>query len=175
MSTKRTYDIDNLPKIAAPYKRSKEDVWTALEEKMEHTSQVEPQSAIKIISLRLTLKRVASIAAMIAIVISVSAAVIYTVVTQTKKELQPKTEQTQQDKTIIIKDDMFIFKKASLKLTFAEIAKEYDVVIECRADEERLYSGRFKRDRSIEDVIKIVCRSMKLEYEQDSDGKYIIK
>lgn len=158
---------DSLPKLDTPYSRSKEDVWAAL------SSQIEEQPQPKVISLRPTLMRIASIAAIFAIVLGVSAAVIFKVVSDTKEELQPKQELL--NPTIEIKDGLFIFTDATLDDTFTEIAKEYGVEIEYRGAENRQYSGRFKRSLDIDEALQIVCRSMQLKYKQADNGYIITK
>lgn len=165
--------LDSLPKLDIPYSRSKEDVWAALSSQMDEIHE-EKKPQAKVISLRPTLRRIATIAAVFAIVVGVSAAVIYKVVSDTKEELQPKDEVTElQNPTIEIKNGLFIFTDATLNDTFAEIAKEYGVEIEYRGDKMRQYSGRFKRSLDIDKALRIVCRSMQLKYKQ-VDNKYII-
>ncbi len=161
---------DSLPKLDIPYSRSKEDVWAALSSQIDETHE-EKKPQTKVISLSPTLRRIATIAAVFAIVVGVSAAVIYNVVSDTKEELQPKQELP--SPTIEIKDGLFIFTDATLYDTFTEIAKEYGVEIEYRGDENRQYSGRFKRSLDIDQALQIVCRSMQLKYKQ-ADNVYII-
>lgn len=162
---------DSLPKLDIPYSRSREDVWAALSSQIDETKE-EKKPQAKVISLRPTLRRIATIAAVFAVVLGVSAAVIYKVVSDTKEELQP-AQQEQIVPTIEIKDGVFIFTDATLDETFAEIAKEYDVEIEYRGSAERQYSGRFKRSMDIDKALRIVCRSMQLEYKW-VDNRYIV-
>ncbi|MFI3306225.1 MAG: DUF4974 domain-containing protein [Rikenellaceae bacterium] len=161
---------DSLPKLDTPYPRSKEDVWAAISSQIEE-GKIEEQPQPKVFSLRSTLIRVASVAAIFAIILGVSAAVIYNVVSDTKEEVQPTQEQLA--KNIEIKDGVFIFTSAALSDTFSEIAKEYDIEIEYRGSAQRQYSGRFRRSLDIDEALQIVCRSMQLEYKLVKD-KYII-
>lgn len=161
---------DSLPKLDIPYTRSKEDVWAALSFQIDE-AQEEQKPQAKKISLRHVLIRIVSIAAIFAIVVGVSAAIVYKIVNDIKEEVQPS--QVQVAPTIEIKNGLFIFTDATLSDTFAEIAKEYDVQIEYRDSAERLYSGRFKRSLDIDEALLIVCRSMQLKYKQ-IENKYII-
>ncbi len=158
---------DSLPKLDIPYSRSREDVWAALSSQMDETK---PQA--KVISLRPTIIRIISVAAIFAVILGVSAAVVYKVVSNTKEKIQPMPQE-QLTPTIEIKDGVFIFTDATLNETFAEIAKAYDVEIEYRGSAERQYSGRFKRSLDIDQALRIVCRPMQFEYKWVKD-KYII-
>ncbi len=162
--------IDSLPKLDTNYSRSKEEVWATLSSLID-TTQVEKKPQTRVIFLRPMLRRIATIAAVFAIVVGVSATVIYKVVSDTKEELLNSQEQA--NPTIEIKNGLFIFTNASLCTALDEIAKEHNVKIEYRDTTERKYSGRFKRSLDIDKALNIVCRSMKLKYKQ-IDNKYII-
>ncbi len=162
--------IDSLPKLDTNYSRSKEEVWATLSSLID-TTQEEKKPQAKVISLRPMLRRIATIAAVFAIIVGVSAAVIYKVVSDTKEELLNTQELA--NPTIQIKNGLFIFTNASLSYALDEIAREYNVKIEYSDTAERKYSGRFKRSIDIDKALHIVCRSMQLEYKK-IDNKYII-
>ncbi|MFI3286553.1 MAG: DUF4974 domain-containing protein [Rikenellaceae bacterium] len=76
--------------------------------------------------------------------------------------------------SVVVKNGSFIFTDATLEETFAEISNEYSVEIEYLSGSERRYTGRFRRSQSADQVLRIVCRSMKLKIEKVADKKYIV-
>ncbi len=84
-------------------------------------------------------------------------------------------EQVDSDHTIGWMNDMFIFTHTPLMLVFEEIERQYGVRITTNENLDYLYSGNFTRDRSAEAVVKMICRSLGLEYKATSSGFYVSK
>ncbi|MFI3321977.1 MAG: DUF4974 domain-containing protein [Rikenellaceae bacterium] len=187
MITKESYNsfkdrdfLDSLPKISTSYDRSKAQVWAVLEEKIDFDKQPTNSKGFK-----LPLKRIASIAAIFAVIASVAAAVIFTNITENDEKYEEvSVVENVKNRRMEIKNGLFIFTASPLDYTFSEISKEYKVTINYKlvkklnkieGSEDRLYTGRFKRSLEVEQVLNVVCRSMKLNYKKIDDKKYIIE
>ena len=84
-------------------------------------------------------------------------------------------EKVESEQTISWMNDKFIFTHTPLMLVFEEIERQYGISITTNENLDYLYSGNFTRDRSVEDVIKMVCRPLGLEYKATSSGFLVSK
>lgn len=72
--------------------------------------------------------------------------------------------------TISWMDDMFFFTGTPIQSVFEEVERQYGVRIRVEGQLNDLYSGNFERQRSVEDVMEMICLSMGLSYEKTSAG-----
>lgn len=84
-------------------------------------------------------------------------------------------EKVDSEHTISWMNDMFIFIHTPLMLVFEEIERQYGISITTNENLDYLYSGNFTRDRSAEEVVKMVCRPLGLEYKSTSSGFLVSK
>lgn len=72
-------------------------------------------------------------------------------------------------------NDMFIFTGTPVKTVFEEIERQYGVKVISNDELNYLYTGNFTRNRSANDVVKMVCRSLGLSYQHKNDTFVISK
>lgn len=84
-------------------------------------------------------------------------------------------EQVDAEQTISWMNDMFIFKGTPLELVFEEIERQYGIAITTKEKLDYLYSGNFTRNRSAEEVVQMICRSMGLDYQPTASGFLVSK
>ena len=84
-------------------------------------------------------------------------------------------ERVDSEQTISWMNDMFIFTHTPLMLVFEEIERQYGISITTNEKLDYLYSGNFTRDRSAEEVVKMVCRPLGLKYKATSSGFLVSK
>jgi len=84
-------------------------------------------------------------------------------------------EKVDSEQTISWMNDMFIFTHTPLMLVFEEIERQYGISITTNEKLDYLYSGNFTRDRSAEEVVKMICRPLGLEYKTTSSGFLVSK
>ncbi|WP_075603808.1 FecR family protein [Saccharicrinis aurantiacus] len=74
------------------------------------------------------------------------------------------------DNEIMWMNDMFIFTSTPIKYVFEEIERQYNTKIVVKAKLNKLYSGNFMRNRSVEEVVKMVCLPLGLSFEKTLNG-----
>jgi ferric-dicitrate binding protein FerR (iron transport regulator) len=72
------------------------------------------------------------------------------------------------------KDHKFIFTAVPFWRVIQEIERQYAVNIEIPEDIQLSYTGYFTRDKSIEEVLNLVCRPFGLNFVEESGTKFII-
>ncbi|TRX71635.1 FecR family protein [Carboxylicivirga sp. M1479] len=77
--------------------------------------------------------------------------------------------------TISWVNDMFIFTGTPIHMVFEEVERQYGISIKTTEHLDYLYSGNFTRDRSVDDVVNMICRSMGLDHKKVSNGYLISK
>jgi len=86
-----------------------------------------------------------------------------------------RTDKVNTTETISWINDMFIFTGTPIQLVFEEIERQYGIRISTTEQLNYLYSGNFTRKRSADDVVRMVCRSLGLEYQKVNGGYKISK
>jgi len=71
-------------------------------------------------------------------------------------------------------NNMFIFTSESISNVFREIERQYDVSIHMGSNLDFQYSGYFSKEKSIDDVLSLICKPFGLIFEKRADGTYII-
>lgn len=66
--------------------------------------------------------------------------------------------------------DMFFFTGTPIETVFEEVERQYGVHIQVQGQLDFLYTGNFKRSRSADDVMNMICRPMGLSYEKTNFG-----
>lgn len=72
--------------------------------------------------------------------------------------------------TISWLNGMFFFTGTPIETVFEEVERQYGVRIQVQGQLNYLYTGNFKRNRSADDVMNMICRSMGLNFEKTSYG-----
>ncbi len=72
--------------------------------------------------------------------------------------------------TISWMKDMFFFTGTPIETVFEEVERQYGVRIQVQDQLNFLYTGNFKRSRSADDVMNMICRPMGLSYEKTNFG-----
>lgn len=93
------------------------------------------------------------------------------VVTKAGKVVSSEKENVSE--TISWRDGMFIFTGTPIQQVFDEIERQYGIQISAPENLHYLYSGNFTRERTADEVLRMVCRSLGLEY-QLKNGKYLV-
>lgn len=68
----------------------------------------------------------------------------------------------------------FFFTSASISEVLTEIERQYGIVINNKTVPTGLYTGNFKRESNVEDVLNMVCLSMGLDYRKISPKEYVV-
>lgn len=71
-------------------------------------------------------------------------------------------------------NNMFIFTSESISNVFREIERQYDVSVQIGSNIDFQYSGYFSKEKSIDDVLSLICKPFGLIFDQRADGTYII-
>lgn len=69
--------------------------------------------------------------------------------------------------------DRFIFTQTPIKMVFEEVERQYNISIETEENLDYLYTGHFTRDREAQEVIRMICLALNLDY-RPTDGGFII-
>jgi len=85
-----------------------------------------------------------------------------------KKENQPKI-------TTSWRGNMFNFTATPLSEVMKEVERQYGVSISIEKPyEELFYTGFFSKDKSVEEVLSIICKPFGITYVKNADGSYTI-
>lgn len=68
----------------------------------------------------------------------------------------------------------FSFNSVPLRKVFEEIGRQYGVLISVPEDLDKVYSGAFMKEESVESVLSLVCRPFDLKYTRKSENEYIL-
>lgn len=79
------------------------------------------------------------------------------------------------DHVISWMNDRFVFTRTPLNLVFEEIERQYSITIEMEGNTDYLYTGNFTRELSAEEVVRMVCLSLNLEYKKTPGGFIVAK
>ena len=71
-------------------------------------------------------------------------------------------------------NNMFNFTARSLAQVFDEIGRQYDVTVVYKALPDYSYTGYFSKDRTVEEVLTLVCKPFGLTFVRISEKKYEI-
>ena len=71
-------------------------------------------------------------------------------------------------------NNMFKFNARPLIEVLKEIGRQYDVTILFKADPDYSYSGYFSKDKTVEDVLSLVCKPFGLTFVRNSEKEYEI-
>lgn len=72
------------------------------------------------------------------------------------------------------KNQLFFFTAAPLAEVFREIERQYGIRLKNTAVPVGLYTGNFRKENKVEDVLKVVCLPMGLDYKKLSDKEFLI-
>lgn len=72
------------------------------------------------------------------------------------------------------KNYLFFFTAAPINEVLREIERQYGVKLKNNAVPLSLYTGNFRKEESVEEVLKVVCMPMGLDYRKISDLEYLI-
>jgi transmembrane sensor len=78
------------------------------------------------------------------------------------------------DETLAWMKNIFSFTSIPLKRVFEEISRQYGVVIHLPDDLDFTYTGTFKRDIPLENVLNMVCKPFGITYTQQQNQEYNI-
>ncbi len=76
--------------------------------------------------------------------------------------------------TIIWLENKLSFTSVPLQQVFEEIGRQYGIVVLIPGDLENTYTGTFKRNSSVENVLNLVCKPFNLKFSLQSKNEYII-
>ena len=71
-------------------------------------------------------------------------------------------------------NNMFIFTSEEISNVFKEVERQYDVTIRVSDNIDFKYSGYFSKEKSVDDVLSLICKPFGLIFEQRPDGTYRI-
>ncbi len=80
------------------------------------------------------------------------------------------TEEINMSETISWVNEMFYFTGASIEDVFDEVERQYGITIKLSEHLGYVYTGNFSRERSVDDVMHMICRSMGLNFDNTSYG-----
>lgn len=69
----------------------------------------------------------------------------------------------------------FVFTRVPLHKVLSEIARRYDVKISQPENLDQLYTGNFKQEAQVEDVLAYVCKPNNIEYKKLPSGEFVIQ
>lgn len=72
------------------------------------------------------------------------------------------------------RDGMFTFTSTPLQQVLQEIERQYDVSIVLNSNDAYYYTGFFSREKSVEEVLELVCKTFGLTFEEKPDGHIMI-
>jgi len=72
------------------------------------------------------------------------------------------------------KDYSFFFTAVPLSNVFAEIERQYGVKINVQVDVNSLYTGNFRKDQNVEDVLGYICPAMGFKFIRQSKTAYSV-
>lgn len=78
------------------------------------------------------------------------------------------------EQTLSWLNNKFSFTSVPLGNVFEEIGRQYGVMIEVPAGIDKIYTGTFMKDSSVENVLNLVCRPFDLSFSRKADNGYII-
>lgn len=78
------------------------------------------------------------------------------------------------EQTLSWMSDKFSFTSVPLRYVFEEIGRQYGVMIEIQSGIDKIYTGTFMKDSSVENVLNLVCRPFELSFSRKSKNEYII-
>jgi ferric-dicitrate binding protein FerR (iron transport regulator) len=70
---------------------------------------------------------------------------------------------------------MFSFNAVPLIRVIREIERQYAVTIEMNTQADYHYTGFFSKNKPLEQVLDIICKTFGLTFEEKSDKQYLIK
>ncbi|MCG8580911.1 MAG: FecR family protein [Bacteroidales bacterium] len=85
------------------------------------------------------------------------------------------TEEISMSETISWVNEMFYFTGSEIELVFEEVERQYGITIKLTDRLGYAYTGNFSRERSADEVMHMICRSMGLNFEKTSYGYKVSK
>ncbi|WP_430814328.1 FecR family protein [Carboxylicivirga sp. RSCT41] len=85
------------------------------------------------------------------------------------------TEEISMSETISWVNEMFYFTGSEIEMVFEEVERQYGIIIKLAEPLGYAYTGNFSRERSADEVMHMICRSMGLNYEKTSYGYKVSK
>lgn len=80
------------------------------------------------------------------------------------------------EKALSWKNNTFFFEGQPLNEVFDEIERQYAITIKLPPDlNTRKYNGNFPKKHSVNEVLDFVCKPMKLKFEKESDGVFVVR
>jgi len=96
-------------------------------------------------------------------------------ITITKQNImRNSSEEMKEDITAWI-DNRFVFTSVPVKQVFEELERQFDIHIILTEEINDLYSGNFKRGSSPDDILKLICKPLGLEYYKTQLNTFEIK
>jgi ferric-dicitrate binding protein FerR (iron transport regulator) len=71
-------------------------------------------------------------------------------------------------------DNEFLFTGTPLTQVFAAISKAYQVPVFFKTGKEFFYTGNFTNEKSLNDVLDLVCKPFGLSFTKQTDGSYLV-
>ncbi|MEZ5011102.1 MAG: DUF4974 domain-containing protein [Bacteroidales bacterium] len=84
------------------------------------------------------------------------------------------TEAELRESTAWLRDE-FYFTSSPLAGVFEEISQQYGVTINYQPSDSYIYTGYFKKEADIENVLDLVCKPFGIKFEKIGEGAYQIK
>jgi ferric-dicitrate binding protein FerR (iron transport regulator) len=85
------------------------------------------------------------------------------------------TEEINMSETISWVNEMFYFTGTEIEVVFEEVERQYGLSIKLSEPLGYAYTGNFSRERSADEVMHMICRSMGLDFEKTSYGYKVSK
>ncbi len=71
-------------------------------------------------------------------------------------------------------NNMFIFTSRPLKMVVEEIERQYNIIIRMDNNIDKYYTGFFSKEKSLEEVLDLLCKSLELTFVRIKTGEYTI-
>lgn len=79
-----------------------------------------------------------------------------------------------QSQTYDWRNGMFTFTSSPLAQVISEIERQYEVKIQLETQSAYYYTGYFTREKSVDEVLELVCRTFGLQFEKKTEGTYVV-